>query len=91
MAKLADSSFVASIPEPIRSVLAGRLNLEIANPLASSSGLYLLTVIFLVPLLVSASFMYTLYSSTGNRVKNERVRYIIEIPFSLLSGDLLEY
>ena len=61
VAKLADKEFVSSIPQPIRDYLAERLNLELSNPLATSMGLYTLTLVFLVPLLISAViFLYIL-------------------------------
>jgi len=61
VAKLADKEFVSSIPQPIRNYLAERLNLELSNPLATSMGLYTLTLVFLVPLLISAViFLYIL-------------------------------
>jgi len=61
VAKLSDEQFVSAIPEPMRSFLAERLNLEIVNPLAASPDLYMVTVIFIVPLLASATiFLYLL-------------------------------
>ncbi len=61
VAKLADKEFVSSISQPIRDYLAERLNLELSNPLATSMGLYTLTLVFLVPLLISAViFLYIL-------------------------------
>lgn len=57
VAKLADKNFVSSISEPLRTFLAVRLNLELSNPLATSPDLYLITILFLVPLLASVSFL----------------------------------
>ncbi len=56
VAKLSDENFVSSIPEPVRSMLAERLNLELANPLAASGDIYALTIAFLAPLTVAAIF-----------------------------------
>jgi len=61
VAKLGEPGFASAIPEPLRTFLAERLNLELANPLASSTDLYLITLLFLVPLLISAAvFLYIL-------------------------------
>ncbi len=57
VAKLADKNFVSGIPEPLKTFLVERLNLELFNPLAASSELYLITLAFMVPLLISASFL----------------------------------
>ena len=68
VAKLADKSFVSSLPEPIRSHLAERLSLELSNPLATSPDLYLITMLFLVPLLIaSVVFLYVLLSCTSQQ------------------------
>ena len=61
VAKLADKDFVSKIPEPLKSFLAERLNLELSNPLATSPELYWITLLFIVPLLISAAiFLYLL-------------------------------
>jgi cytochrome d ubiquinol oxidase subunit I len=57
VAKLGDHDFVASLPEGLRTFLAERLSLELSNPLATSPDLFLITILFLVPLLASATFL----------------------------------
>jgi len=67
VAALADPAFVASIPEPARSVLASVLDLSKVSPLATEQSLYIITLVFLVPLLVSMVFFLYLLLFTGER------------------------
>ena len=56
VAKLGEAEFVSAIPEPARSSLAEVLTMTNLNQLTQLPSLYVITLMFLVPLLVAAAF-----------------------------------
>jgi cytochrome d ubiquinol oxidase subunit I len=69
VAALGDPAFVASIPEPARSMLANVLDLSKVSPLATEQSLYIITLVFLVPLLASmVFFLYLLLFASEKEI-----------------------
>jgi len=56
VAKLGDPDFISAIPEPYRSSILDALTMLKFNPLTSMPSLYIITAMFLVPLLIATVF-----------------------------------
>ncbi len=56
VAKLGDVSFASALPESVRETLLAALKMDALNPLTTLPSLYMVTAVFLVPLLIAAAF-----------------------------------